>query len=126
MQNKPFLLFIAVFFLFSTATFAQSDTCKVGLNTNVLKVNTTKSTLERAANNIVRIENNCLLDYGKLEILSRWGEVLFEEENTNKGFDGIIKGKALAQGVYIYRITYRKMGESKKLETSGQLMVIKE
>lgn len=126
MQNKPFFLSLAVFFLFSYAAFAQSDTCKVGLNTKILKISTTKNQSDRAADNIAKIETNCYLGYGRLQIFSRWGEVLFDEKNTNNGFNGIVKGKALSEGVYVYIITYQKPGDDKELKETGQLMIMKE
>ncbi len=41
------------------------------------------------------------LDY-MLRVYNRWGELLFETNDINKGWDGNYKGEAAEIGVYIY------------------------
>lgn len=40
------------------------------------------------------------------KIFSRWGEKLYESSGTETGWDGKYKGKPVADGVYVYTITY--------------------
>ncbi len=38
-------------------------------------------------------------------VFNRWGELMFETSNPQRGWDGYYKGRLCAQDVYIYRIT---------------------
>ncbi len=40
----------------------------------------------------------------ELQIFSRWGEILFQSHDTEKGWDGYYKNKLCPQGVYIWRV----------------------
>jgi gliding motility-associated-like protein len=42
----------------------------------------------------------------KMEIYSRWGELIFETTDLHQAWDGSFKGKPVAEGVYLYKITY--------------------
>ena len=39
----------------------------------------------------------------KLEIFNRWGEKVFETENSGQGWDGTFKGKPAENGIYVYQ-----------------------
>ena len=41
-----------------------------------------------------------------LRIYNRWGELLFETDNPNEGWDGIYKDKVCQMDVYVYVIEY--------------------
>ena len=41
----------------------------------------------------------------KLQIFTRWGELIFESNDLKIGWDGYYKGKLAPQGVYIYKAT---------------------
>ncbi len=43
----------------------------------------------------------------KLQIFSRWGQLLFESNELNIGWDGYYNGKLSTQGVYIWKATCR-------------------
>jgi gliding motility-associated-like protein len=43
----------------------------------------------------------------KLQIFTRWGELIFESHDIKIGWDGYYRGKLAAQGVYIYRVECR-------------------
>ena len=43
----------------------------------------------------------------KLQIFTRWGELIFESHDIEVGWDGYLKGKLAAQGVYIWRAQYK-------------------
>ncbi len=41
----------------------------------------------------------------KLSIYNRWGELIFESENPNIGWDGYYKGKLCKQDVYVWKVS---------------------
>jgi len=41
----------------------------------------------------------------KLEIYNRWGELIFESDDVNRGWNGFIKGEPVKQDVYVWRVT---------------------
>ncbi len=43
----------------------------------------------------------------KLQIYSRWGQLLFESHDIKVGWNGYYKGSLCAQGVYIWKVTCR-------------------
>lgn len=43
----------------------------------------------------------------KMQIFNRWGELIFETEDYNEGWDGYYRGELCQQGVYVYRIDVR-------------------
>ena len=38
-----------------------------------------------------------------LQIYNRWGELLFESDDINRGWDGLYRGRPVQQGVYVWR-----------------------
>lgn len=58
-----------------------------------------------------------------LRIMSRWGEVMFETNNLNKGWDGYFKGKICSAQSYIYIIEFVN-SEGKKIKISGIVNLI--
>lgn len=44
------------------------------------------------------------VDKYKLEIYNRWGELIFESDDVNKGWNGFIKGSPVKQDVYVWRV----------------------
>ena len=50
----------------------------------------------------------------KFEIFSRWGELMFETDDMEQGWDGYYQGKLMHAGVYVWNITYFEFkGEQK-------------
>ncbi|MGE5419960.1 MAG: PKD domain-containing protein [Chloroflexota bacterium] len=41
----------------------------------------------------------------KLEIFTRWGNLIYTSEDVNKGWDGYFQGKLSQQGVYVWKCT---------------------
>ncbi|MDT8432771.1 MAG: PKD domain-containing protein [Bacteroidales bacterium] len=48
--------------------------------------------------------NRQVLEY-RLYIYNRWGELIFESDDINTGWDGFVQGRKAAQGVYIWKVT---------------------
>lgn len=47
----------------------------------------------------------------RFEIYNRWGNKIFETDNTKEGWDGTINGNMAPDGVYVWRIKYRNHRE---------------
>jgi gliding motility-associated-like protein len=45
------------------------------------------------------------IDEYKLQIYTRWGELIFESNDIKIGWDGYYRGKLAPQGAYIYKVT---------------------
>jgi gliding motility-associated-like protein len=60
----------------------------------------------------------------RLLVFNRLGEILFETNDLNKGWDGFFQGKAVPLGVYVWQVSYRS-GTGKFFEKSGKVTVIK-
>jgi gliding motility-associated-like protein len=59
----------------------------------------------------------------KLEILDRWGNVVFSTSDENVGWDGTIDGVKASEGSYLYQLNFRsKQGEP--IEMLGTLLLI--
>ncbi|HLO57918.1 MAG TPA: PKD domain-containing protein [Bacteroidales bacterium] len=56
------------------------------------------------SHNLFRPLNQGVRRY-KLEIYNRWGELIFESTDVNKGWNGFIKGQPVKQDVYVWRVT---------------------
>lgn len=37
-------------------------------------------------------------------IYNRWGELVFESDDINRGWDGYIKDRLASQGVYVWKV----------------------
>jgi len=61
----------------------------------------------------------------KLTIFNRWGDMVFESEDINKGWDGTYKGKLVPLGVYVYQLTatIKDTGEQRKI--TGRVTVVR-
>ncbi len=59
------------------------------------------------ANAAVFRPNSYGVEKYRLEIYNRWGELIFESDDVNKGWNGHIKGSPVKQDVYVWRVTGR-------------------
>ncbi len=103
-------------------TFYQSGTFKVKLvassqqckDSTVFSITVTESSLDcpnfftprstPGENDLFRVSYESLISFhGK--ILNRWGNLLFEWDDPDEGWDGTYKGQAVSPGVYFYIIT---------------------
>lgn len=58
-----------------------------------------------------------------LRIFTRWGELIYETDNFEKGWDGTSKGELCMEGIYVYRITIQMVNnEVRNLEGSVHLL----
>ena len=64
----------------------------------------------------------------RLRIYNRWGELLFESNDANYGWDGsygVNGAKRVQDGVYIWKIEFREATNNNKVELSGNVNIIK-
>ncbi|HEV7382524.1 MAG TPA: gliding motility-associated C-terminal domain-containing protein [Dyadobacter sp.] len=60
----------------------------------------------------------------RIRIYSRWGEVVFQSENTVDGWDGNINGKPAESGYYVYKIE-ATTSKDQPISKTGSLMLIR-
>jgi|GEM_PF-2543215 len=64
-----------------------------------------------------------IIDY-QMQIFSRWGELIFESNDINKGWDGTLKGQLLTAGEYYFRIK-AKGTQGKNAIKSGTVLLMR-
>ncbi len=60
----------------------------------------------------------------KMQIYNRWGELLFDTEDTNRGWDGYYKGVVCTPDVYIYKIDF-KFIDGREVMKFGDITLIR-
>ncbi len=61
-----------------------------------------------------------------MAIYNRWGQLVFETRDKNKGWDGIIDNETVQLGVYIYKIDYRSYcSPDRTLNQVGHVVVLR-
>lgn len=68
--------------------------------------------------------NNIELNGYRLRIYSRWGQLIFESTNTQKGWDGSFLNKPVPMGTYVYTAEYG-FGQTGRKSTKGTITVIR-
>jgi len=58
-----------------------------------------------------------------LQIFNRWGQLIFESENPEQGWDGTYKGNMVPVGVYVYRLVYQNP-EQDAMVKRGTVVVV--
>ncbi|MBK9283898.1 MAG: PKD domain-containing protein [Sphingobacteriaceae bacterium] len=58
-----------------------------------------------------------------MKVFSRWGELLFETENVNEGWDGYFRGKLCLQDVYVWKI-HAKFKDGQTFDKTGDLTLL--
>ncbi len=60
----------------------------------------------------------------KLEIFNRWGELIFESNDINIGWDGYYRGQLCQQDVYIWK-AYLKLNNGKEFNKTGDITLLR-
>jgi len=58
-----------------------------------------------------------------LQIFDRWGELIFQSSDFNKGWDGTYKSEPVPMGSYVYKISAKGNG-SRVIEKNGSVTVV--
>lgn len=75
-------------------------------------------------NDVFRVIAHDDLKEYSITVYSRWGQLLFESHDPERGWDGSLKGSVLPTGSYLYVVTYTdSKGQGRK--HTGQLVLIK-
>jgi gliding motility-associated-like protein len=61
----------------------------------------------------------------KLLIYNRWGEIIFESNNPEVGWDGTYGGVLVNQGMYIYQISYKELTKDKRGVVNGHFNLLR-
>jgi len=60
----------------------------------------------------------------KMQIFNRWGELVFETNDINIGWDGYYKGRLCEQGVYVYQAKATFI-DGRIVEKKGDVLLIR-
>ncbi len=60
----------------------------------------------------------------KMQIYNRWGELLFDTEDSNRGWDGYYRGKLCSPDVYIYKMDF-KFIDGREVMKFGDITLIR-
>lgn len=58
-------------------------------------------------NDEFKVGHSCDLSEYNIQIFNRWGQMVYEGQNADEGWDGTYKGSEAAAGIYTYRIFYK-------------------
>ena len=72
-------------------------------------------------NDIFKPKTLAELEEYSMLIFNRWGQLIFESNDINKGWDGKYKGKQVESGVYTYRIEATDRATNEKKVYSGKV-----
>ena len=61
----------------------------------------------------------------RIEIFNRWGELIYESNDYNYGWDGMFKGRLVQDGTYTWRVYYKLENDGFSTEATGHVTVIK-
>jgi gliding motility-associated-like protein len=64
-------------------------------------------------------------DSYELLVYDRWGNMVFKSNDFFKGWDGTVKGSAVANDVYVYKIKCLSTGRGIRKELAGHVTLIK-
>ena len=59
-----------------------------------------------------------------LQIYNRWGQMIFETNNSDEGWDGTADGKTLSSNLFVYRLSYKNI-HGLEIEKKGTVMLVK-
>ena len=74
-------------------------------------------------NDVFRIPAGTTLNRVRFSIFDRWGNIVFQTSDINKGWDGSYKGTPLATGVFVYLILGNDSGED--IMAKGTVILVK-
>jgi PKD repeat protein len=73
-------------------------------------------------NNIFFPINTGVTEY-QLQIFNKWGEMLYESNDVNKGWDGYYRGMLCKQDVYVWKVTARFV-DGQRFEQAGDVTLL--
>ena len=74
--------------------------------------------------NDVFIAGEGLFDNFQMLIYNRWGDVVFQSNESSIGWDGLISGKQAPQGTYLYKVSFAN-ADNLKIVRTGTFVLIR-
>ena len=72
---------------------------------------------------LIPFGNNAILE--NMKIFNRWGGMVYETDHPDTGWDGTVKGKAAATGVYVVLIKYLDEYTGEEKWYSGEVVLVR-
>jgi gliding motility-associated-like protein len=66
--------------------------------------------------------NSGVIEY-QLQIYNKWGELLFESKDVNRGWDGYYRGQLCKQDVYVWKVVARFV-DGQLFEKAGDVTLL--
>jgi gliding motility-associated-like protein len=63
-------------------------------------------------------------DYS-FRIYNRWGELIFETSEVNRGWDGYYQGLIAKDGTYVWQMEFRKSTDAESIIKTGSLNLLR-
>ena len=60
----------------------------------------------------------------KLQIFNRWGELIFQSEDVNIGWDGYYRGELCKQDVYVWKVR-ALFSDGEEIEKAGDVTLLR-
>jgi gliding motility-associated-like protein len=60
-----------------------------------------------------------------MQIFNRWGELIFQSSDTEIGWDGTYKNRLCEQGVYTWKIYFKRSDNDQKISKTGTVNLLK-
>jgi gliding motility-associated-like protein len=61
----------------------------------------------------------------ELVVFNRWGEIVWESRNPNKGWNGTYNGQPVPEGTYVWQISAKQLFIDKRHAWRGHLNVLR-
>jgi gliding motility-associated-like protein len=76
-------------------------------------------------NDLFKIFGTELITAFNLKIFNRYGQIVFETADKNKGWDGKLNGKDSPAGGFIYLLAYKENGAPELKQVKGSFVLIR-
>lgn len=73
----------------------------------------------------VKVNDECIFSEYRFLIFNRWGQLLFESNNTNETWDGSYKGLKSQIDTYIWLLEYKKQGDVVATKKIGHVNILR-
>lgn len=75
-------------------------------------------------NDVWKLES-AFIESAEVKVFSRWGQPIFESDSKHFVWNGTVNDKPAQQGVYVYLLTYKGYGSSKKFSRTGTITLLR-
>jgi gliding motility-associated-like protein len=75
-------------------------------------------------NDVFRVEGEGITEL-QLSIFNRWGELIFDGEELERGWDGDYHEIHVQDGVYVWKVHYRTIGQKGWQQATGHVTVLR-